>query len=141
MKPDAYGYKMKNNHYPPWDEDANYRRYIDAFIKSIALDHPVPRYAVTGRKVTTPEEAASNIAGSVVKVVDLQTKEVMAERISYRYSAPASTEQLTCPLEFEGTGFVQKVLKPAPIQQNEPPAINQQEQSIKGSNKGVSVSE
>ncbi len=44
---------------------------------------PAPRYGVTYDDISTREEREHWIAGSSLKVVDLQTKEVIAERIGY----------------------------------------------------------
>ncbi|MBK6638112.1 MAG: hypothetical protein IPG34_10870 [Rhodocyclaceae bacterium] len=44
---------------------------------------PSPRYGVTYEDISTPEEREHWIAGSSLKVIDLQTNEVMAERIGY----------------------------------------------------------
>lgn len=43
----------------------------------------MPRYGVTYDDISTREERDFWIAGSSLKVIDLQTKEVMAERIGY----------------------------------------------------------
>ncbi len=44
---------------------------------------PMPRYGVTYDDISTREDREYWIAGSSLKVIDLQTKEVMAERIGY----------------------------------------------------------
>lgn len=44
---------------------------------------PMPRYGVTYEDISTREERDYWIAGSSLKVIDLQTNEVMAERIGY----------------------------------------------------------
>lgn len=44
---------------------------------------PQPRYGVTYDDISTREERDYWIAGSSLKVIDLKTKEVMAERIGY----------------------------------------------------------
>ena len=44
---------------------------------------PMPRYGVTYDDISTREERDYWIAGSSLKVIDLQTNEVMAERIGY----------------------------------------------------------
>lgn len=44
---------------------------------------PTPRYGITYDDISTPEEREYWIAGSSLKVVDLKTNEVMAERIGY----------------------------------------------------------
>ena len=42
-----------------------------------------PRYGVTYDDISTREEREYWIAGSLLKVIDLQTNEVIAERIGY----------------------------------------------------------
>ena len=44
---------------------------------------PMPRYGVTYDDISTREERDNWIAGSSLKVIDLQTNEVIAERIGY----------------------------------------------------------
>lgn len=44
---------------------------------------PLPRYGVIFEDLTTPEERAQWIAGSAFRVLDLQTNEILAERIGY----------------------------------------------------------
>ncbi|WP_143694924.1 hypothetical protein [Variovorax sp. JS1663] len=44
---------------------------------------PVPRYGVTYDDISTREEREHWIAGSSLKVIDLQTDEVIAERVGY----------------------------------------------------------
>ena len=56
--------------------------------KEFALDRtlapdPAPRYGVTYNDISTREERDYWIAGSSLKVIDLKTNEVMAERIGY----------------------------------------------------------
>jgi hypothetical protein len=57
-------------------------------IKEFTLDRvlapgPAPRYGVTYDDISTREERDYWIAGSSLKVIDLKTNEVMAERIGY----------------------------------------------------------
>jgi hypothetical protein len=57
-------------------------------VKEFGLDRvpapgPMPRYGVTYDDISTREERDYWIAGSSLKVIDLQTNEVMAERIGY----------------------------------------------------------
>jgi hypothetical protein len=122
-KKDSTAYKIKliknrKHHQPAWDKDLNYQRYIADFIASIASDHVAPpRYALIGGEVSTLEERKNHIYGHSLKVVDLQTKEVMAERISYQFwyhESPARSGPLVCPQSAE-MEFIAKVLRPAPI--------------------------
>lgn len=57
-------------------------------VKEFTLDRvpatgPAPRYGVTYDDISTREERDYWIAGSSLKVIDLKTNEVMAERIGY----------------------------------------------------------
>lgn len=62
----------------------NYDLNIYAFVldKAPAPD-PAPRYGVTYDDISTKEERDFWIAGSSLKVIDLKTNDVMAERIGY----------------------------------------------------------
>ncbi len=66
---------LTNKHY---SED--YKRFV--LDKVPAMDKP-PRYGVTYDDISTHEERDYWIAGSSLKVIDLQTNEVIAERIGY----------------------------------------------------------
>ncbi len=86
---------------------------------------PPPRYGVTYEDITTPEERAVWIAGSSLKVIDLHTHEVIAERIGYLFDrgmgskggARAPWEQArkwSCPQAprfAQAREFVEKVLR------------------------------
>ncbi|MBK6638129.1 MAG: hypothetical protein IPH08_03445 [Rhodocyclaceae bacterium] len=52
-------------------------------LDQIPAPDPASRYGVTYDDISTPEEREYWIAGSSLKVIDLQTNEVMAERIGY----------------------------------------------------------
>jgi hypothetical protein len=105
-------------------KDSNYDQYIQDFIfdKSFTPYSGSPRYAVTGNDITTPEEKLNGITGRSLKIIDLQKKEVMAERIRYLYQKDRS-KTLSCPpfsvrvnadwkdkLHYEGLQFVGKIL-------------------------------
>lgn len=53
---------------------------------------PFPRYGVTYEDISTPEDREYWVAGSSLKVIDLETNEVMAERIGYMFD-PAQGEK------------------------------------------------
>ncbi len=62
----------------------NYDLNIYDFVLDKAPAHgPAPRYGVTYDDISTREERDYWIAGSSLKVIDLNTNEVMAERIGY----------------------------------------------------------
>lgn len=68
----------------PWLRDKSYGEWVRQFVLDKALaPGSAPRYGVTYDDISTREEREYWIAGSSLKVVDLQTNEVMAERIGY----------------------------------------------------------
>jgi hypothetical protein len=58
-------------------------RVTDFALDKTPVSGPAPRYGVTYDDISTREEREHWIAGSSLKVIDLQTNEVMAERIGY----------------------------------------------------------
>ncbi|SMC23203.1 hypothetical protein SAMN02745857_01578 [Andreprevotia lacus DSM 23236] len=69
----------------PWLRDKKYAEWVRDFSlhKVLAPNAPLPRYGVTYDDISTHEDREHWIAGSSLKVIDLQTHEVMAERIGY----------------------------------------------------------
>lgn len=57
--------------------------YFRVILKKMLAPGMVARYGVTYEDISTVEDRALWIAGSSLKVVDLQTKEVIAERVGY----------------------------------------------------------
>jgi hypothetical protein len=117
---DCSPYELKMSRSPYFlEKDTNYQRYIDDFIKIIALNHATPRYAVDGHDFSAEEEYKNGIRNLSLKVIDLQTKEVMAELFSYRYDGTHHKEvdwgetPRKCP-SLDEMEFVKKVLQPAP---------------------------
>lgn len=76
--PTAYNVKLAMSKDPNYDLNV-YRFVLDR----IPAPDPTPRYGVTYDDVSTREERDYWIAGSSLKVIDLKTNEVMAERIGY----------------------------------------------------------
>ena len=83
---------------------------------------PIPHYGVTFEDLTTQEERALWIAGGALKIVDLNTNEVLAERIGYMLDrgqgASIATRQpwthareWSCPRPAPARDFVEKILK------------------------------
>lgn len=70
----------------PWKTNPHALEGHRVFVldKTLAPD-PAPRYGVTYDDISTREERDYWIAGSSLKVIDLQTNEVMAERIGYMW--------------------------------------------------------
>jgi hypothetical protein len=87
---------------------------------------PVPRYGVTWADVSTRDDREHWIAGGSIKVVDLETKEVIAERIGYLidpgqgsmagdrspWTWARSYSGACPPIDGHNQTFVSKVLKP-----------------------------
>lgn len=62
----------------------NFDLNIYAFVlDKVPSPGPMPRYGITYEDISTREERDYWIAGSSLRVIDLQTNEVMAERIGY----------------------------------------------------------
>lgn len=60
--------------------DLNNRAFV---LDSAPAIGPLPRYGVTYDDISTHEEREHWIAGSSLRVIDLQTSEIIAERIGY----------------------------------------------------------
>jgi len=66
------------------ERDPNYDLNIYSYkLDRILAPDPAPRYGVTYDDISTREERDYWIAGSSLRVIDLETNEVMAERIGY----------------------------------------------------------
>jgi hypothetical protein len=119
-----------------WGQDSNYEQYIVDLISKTKITYVNMgikmgglRYAVARYDVSTSEEKKNWIRGRVLKVIDLDTKEVMAERVSYLAGEKSYFDvTLACPpfsvntdgrwqdkVRYDELEFVAKVLKPAPI--------------------------
>ncbi|MDR0578943.1 MAG: hypothetical protein LBI87_15795 [Candidatus Accumulibacter sp.] len=73
-----------HNTKPAMSRDPNYDLNIYSFVLDrVSVPDPAPRYGVTHDDISTREERDYWIAGSSLKVIDLETNEVMAERIGY----------------------------------------------------------
>ena len=81
---DGRRYRYTGRIEEPWRTNKAYLEGYKRFVmdKTPASGSP-PRYGVTYDDISTHEEREYWIAGSSLKVVDLQTKEVIAERIGY----------------------------------------------------------
>lgn len=70
----------------PWQYDKSYLKgYIRYFLDKTPTTAPAPRYGVTYEDHVIPQERAMGVASSTVKVIDLQSKEVLGEMIRYAY--------------------------------------------------------
>ena len=103
--------------------DLNIYRFL---LDRVPAPDPAPRYGVTYDDISTREERDYWIAGSSLKVIDLKTNEVMAERIGYMMDrgqgntsggrAPwLLAERTSCPHRpdlHQTRNFVEKTLHP-----------------------------
>jgi hypothetical protein len=68
----------------PWLRDKRYGEWVREFVlDKVPATGNRPRYGVTYDDISTHEEREYWIAGSSLRVIDLQTNEVIAERIGY----------------------------------------------------------
>jgi hypothetical protein len=68
----------------PWQTNKSYLKgYMRFVLDKAPATGPAPRYGVTYDDISTREEREYWIAGSSLKVLDLQTGEVIAERVGY----------------------------------------------------------
>ena len=68
----------------PWLRDKRYGEWVREFVlDKVPVSGAPPRYGVTYDDISTREEREYWIAGSSLKVIDLKTTEVIAERIGY----------------------------------------------------------
>ena len=81
---DGKRYRYTGRIEEPWQTNKSYLKGYTRFVldKTPAPD-PAPRYGVTYDDISTREERDYWIAGSSLKVIDLRTNELMAERIGY----------------------------------------------------------
>ncbi len=81
---DGKRYRYTGRIEEPWQNDKRYLKGYERFVtnKVLAPGKP-PRYGVTYDDLSTREEREYWIAGSSLRVIDLETNEVIAERIGY----------------------------------------------------------
>ena len=81
---DGQRYRYTGRIEEPWQTNKAFAQGYTRFVlDKIPAPGPAPRYGVTYDDISTREEREYWIAGSSLKVVDLQTNEVIAERIGY----------------------------------------------------------
>ncbi|MBF9264125.1 hypothetical protein [Paracidovorax cattleyae] len=78
MKVDAPNVQLELRRNPNFD--INIYEYV---LERVPSNAPRPRYGVTYEDISTREERDYWIAGSSLKVIDLKTNEVIAERVGY----------------------------------------------------------
>lgn len=118
----------------PWLNNKHYLKgYLRSVLDRVPAAGPLPKYGVTYQDISTVEDRKFWIAGSSLKVVDLETNEVIAERIGYmfdpgqgstadgrspwliaaNYACPAFGDRHAFSFQAEQTvKFVEKVLHP-----------------------------
>lgn len=81
---DGKRYRYRGRIEEPWKDDKTFLKgYTRFVINKVPANDPAPRYGVTYDDISTREEREYWIAGSSLKVIDLQTNEVIAERVGY----------------------------------------------------------
>lgn len=132
---DGKPYRYSLRLYRPFDRDPKWlKTLIRPELVSEPIDKLTTRYGVTWDDISTKEDRDRWIAGSSLKVVDLQTNEVIAERIGYMmdwgqgsqegFRSPwLFAEYMACPAFEESSAgnpikasrsrnFIRKVLQP-----------------------------
>jgi hypothetical protein len=117
----AKGVQMAMEKDPNYDLNI-YRWSLDKSVSTL----PPPRYGVTYEDHVIPEERYLGVASSTVKVIDLETKEVLGEMIRYAWSPGAPSRinpspwltAYKCPGHARGANsatrkFVDQILIPA----------------------------
>jgi hypothetical protein len=85
---DGKRYRYKGRLEEPWLQDKRFLKGYTRFVlDKVLTSDPPPRYGVTYDDISTHEEREYWIAGSSLKVIDLMTNEVIAERIGYMMDA------------------------------------------------------
>jgi hypothetical protein len=81
---DGKRYRYTGRVEEPWQRDKSYLKGYTRFVLDrVPAPDPAPRYGVTYDDISTREERDYWIAGSSLRVIDLETNEVMAERVGY----------------------------------------------------------
>jgi hypothetical protein len=81
---DGKRYRYTGHIEEPWQTNKAYLKGYTRFVLDRSpASGPKPRYGVTYDDISTHEEREYWIAGSSLKIIDLQTNEVLAERIGY----------------------------------------------------------
>lgn len=131
---DGQRYRYQGRGEEPWQTD---KHYLKGYFRFAGERYPAtaarPRYGVTYDDISTHEDRGHWIAGSSLKIVDLDTGEVIAERIGYMMDRAQGSRgggrapwliaaNNACPRFGTGRGssdqigqttrFVEKVLRP-----------------------------
>jgi hypothetical protein len=131
---DGKRYRYTGRLEEPWVANKHYAKgYIRLAVDKVPAPSGAPQYGVTYEDISTREDRDHWIAGSSLKVVDILTGDVLAERIGYMYDPAQGSRaggrapwllaaSYACPAfpgrhasrgQFEQTKrFVEKTLKP-----------------------------
>lgn len=119
---DGIRYRYTGRYDEPWKTDSSYSTsYVRFNLDKTPATGPSPRYGVTFEDHVIPEERAMWISSSTVKVIDLETKDVLGELTRYAMSRGGVSPWLAaykCPGHTVGASeatrkFVDQVLIPA----------------------------
>ena len=99
---DGRRYRYSGRIEEPWQTDKSYLRGYLKFSMGRALaTGGAPRYGITYDDISTHEEREYWIAGSSLKIIDMLTNEVLAERVGYMIDlSQGSTERGRSPWLF-----------------------------------------
>ena len=133
---DGRWYRYTGHSDEVWKNNSNDQRHVTEFKleRRQVINDSAPRYGVTYDDISTREDREIWVAGSSLKVIDLLTKEVIAERVGYmidvgqgntsggrspwfyakNYACPSFTKNSSghVMLDAYTRKFVEKVLKP-----------------------------
>lgn len=122
---DGTHYRYTGRWEEPWKKDKSYLKgYVKFYLDRTLATDPNPRYGVTFEDHVLPEERKRWIASSTVKVIDLQTNEILGEMTRYAWSrgGPSSANPspwlsaYQCPRELgrfaQTRQFVDQILIP-----------------------------
>lgn len=125
---DGLRYRYTTLREEPWKTDSSYSKsYVRWSVdRTPSPSAAPPRYGVTFEDYVIPEERYLGVASSTVKVIDLQTKEVLGEMTRYAWSPGAPSRvnpspwltAYKCPGHARGSDsatrkFVDQILIPA----------------------------
>lgn len=124
---DGQRYRYTGRYDEPWKTDSSYSKsYVRFNLDKTPATAPSPRYGVTYEDHVIPEDRYLGIASSTIRVIDLQTQEVLGEMTRYAWSGAAPSRvnpspwltAYRCPDHAVGTDqytrkFVDQILIPA----------------------------
>lgn len=83
---DGQVYRYTGHVEEPWQSDKSYLKgYMRFVLKKKLIGQRTARYGVKFEDISTHEERSNWIAGSSLKVIDMQTQQVIAERVGYMF--------------------------------------------------------